>query len=105
MCWGLHETLVNTNATLNTCKPPDPAMLRHQGATYATSQTLVEFKDSALHSLDGTVNAVQARLHVYCYQPIWLCQATSRLERPCVKQEQHALAKSVVSNSLLCCDA
>ena len=35
-------------------------MLGRQGATYATSQTLVEFKDSALHSLDGTVNAVQA---------------------------------------------
>ena len=32
-----------------------------QGATYATSQTLVEFKDSALHSLDGTVDSVQAR--------------------------------------------
>lgn len=37
-----------------------PTMLGRQGATYATSQTLVEFKDSALHSLDGTVNAVQA---------------------------------------------
>jgi len=35
--------------------------LGRQGAADATSQTLVEFKDSALHSLDGSVRDVQAR--------------------------------------------
>jgi hypothetical protein len=36
-------------------------LLVRQGAADATSQTLVEFKDSALHSLDGSVRDVQAR--------------------------------------------